>query len=57
MKQKLLGRTFYRDKNTSEFKHQLTDTIEIKNNFRNYTHQIENTFKNEKFKGKKFYLL
>jgi hypothetical protein len=57
MKQKLLGRTFYRDKNTSEFKQQLTDTIEIKNNFRNYTHQIENTFKNEKFKGKKFYLL
>jgi hypothetical protein len=54
MKQKLLGRTFYRDKNTSEFKQQLIDTIEIKNNFRKYTYQIENTFKNEKFQEKNF---
>jgi hypothetical protein len=54
MKQKLLGRKLYRNKDVSEFKQQLIDTIEIKNNLRNYTHQIENGLKNEKFQEKNF---
>lgn len=45
MKQKFLGRKFNRNKDTSEFKEQLVDTIEIKNHLRNYTYRTNNTFK------------
>ena len=54
MKQKLLGRKLYRNKDVSEFKQQLIDTIEIKNNLGNYTYQIKNTLKNEGFQDKIF---
>ena len=54
MKQKLLGRKFYKNEHSFELKQRLIDTIEIKNNLGNYTYQIKNTLKNEGFQDKIF---